>query len=339
MKRVGNLMSQIADPDNLRHAYYKAQKGKRHRHEVECYCRRLDENLEKLRKQLLDGSVEVGNYRIFKVFDPKEREICAAPFSQRVMHHAIMNVCHKYFDRQLIHTVCSSRKEKGIYVAINAARQAMLHYKYVAKLDVRKYYNTISHTVLKSQLRRIFKDHKLLNVLDSIIDSYNTEMNYGHGLPIGNLTSQYFANHYLSVIDHYAKEVLHVPLYVRYMDDILLMSNDRAHLVSCIQKLNEMAASQLQLTFKPPQLKNTTQSIPFLGYRLKRHAIFLSGRAKRRYRHRLALFDNLMKHGVWSESKYRIHVQTLTAFTEHAYSKQFRSQILNKVESCKVLIE
>lgn len=335
MKRVGNLMQQIADPDNLRLAYYKAQKGKRHRHEVERYSVDLDENLDRLRRQFLAGSVEVGNYRVFKVFDPKEREICAAPFAQRVMHHALMNVCHSCFDRQLINNVCSSRLGKGAYVAIDYARRAMLRYEYVAKLDVRKYYDTIDHDVLKGQLRRLFKDQKLLGIFESIIDSYHTGLNCG--LPIGNLISQYFANHYLSPLDHYAKEVLRVPFYVRYMDDILLMDNDKEHLIACINDLYEMASSRLKLTIKPPQLGKSSQYMPYLGYRIKRHSIVLGGRAKRRYRHRIALYERLMKEGTWSESEYRIHLQALTAFTEHAYSKQYRAQVLNKVESCKAL--
>lgn len=337
MKRVGNLMPQIADFDNLRLACYKALRGKRHNHEVKRYMSELDKNLSKLQSQFLTGAIEVGGYRAFKIFDPKERNICATPFSQRVMHHALMNVCHSYFDRRLVYTVCSSRLEKGIYVAIDVARRAMLRYDYVAKLDVRKYYDTINHNILKAQLQRMFKDKILLRIFNSIIDSYHTEPECG--LPIGNLTSQYFANHYLSSLDHYAKEVLHVPAYVRYMDDILLMDSNKEHLISCCHELSEIVSTKLKVVFKPILLNKTTQYTPFLGYRIKSHVIALGGRAKRRYCKKVALYESLREKGVMGETECRIRLQTLTAFTERAYSKKYRMRVLNKVGGCKALTE
>lgn len=149
MRRAGNLIEKIADIDNLFDAYYKARRGKQHKYSVQQYARHIEENLTSLRRQILSGDVKVGAYHRFKIYDPKERVICAAPFSDRVLHHAIMNVCKPVFERHLIYDTYATRDGKGIYQAIAKACQGMLKYNYVAKLDVRKYFDSISHRILK----------------------------------------------------------------------------------------------------------------------------------------------------------------------------------------------
>ena len=121
MKRANNLIEPIADPDNLRLAFWKASKGKRHTAEVLTYQANLEDNLLELRAQILRGSVEVGNYRYFKIFEPKERQICASAFREQVLHHALMNICHAYFERDLIFDSYASRKGKGVHAAIKRA--------------------------------------------------------------------------------------------------------------------------------------------------------------------------------------------------------------------------
>lgn len=327
MKRVGYLMNHIVELDNLCEAYCKARRGKRDRREVVRYAEHLDDNLRQLQRELMSGHVTVGHYRYFVIHDPKERTICAAPFGERVMQHALMNVCHPYFDRTLIDTTFATRKGKGAYAALACAQQALRHYAYTVKLDVRKYYDSISHQVLMAQLHRLFKDARLLQIFESIIDSYHTTP--GHGLPIGNLTSQYFANLYLSALDHRVKEVWHVPVYIRYMDDMLLAAQNRTLLRHCVDDMEQYVDQTLALTLKPPIYRRAELGQVFLGYRLMPHCCYLSGRGKRRFRSKLLVYNKLLAQSVWDEQQYAEHILPLLAFALHADSRSFRRACLN----------
>ncbi|GHT44460.1 hypothetical protein AGMMS49965_20160 [Bacteroidia bacterium] len=320
MKRAGNLIEQIQDLDNLYLAYFKAKRGKSATSAVIDYERHLDENIKTLQRQLQTGEVEIGNYHYFTILDPKERLICAANFPQRVLHHAIMNVCHPYFEQHLIDDTYATRIDKGIYKALDKARLALKHYRYAGKLDFRKYFDSVSHAVLKAQLRRLFKDPHLLALFDKIIDSYETTP--GCGIPIGNLTSQYFANYYLSAMDHYAKEVLQIPVYIRYMDDILIFENDKTKLKEDIAKLDELALNNLHLHFKPVVMTKSEQGISFLGYKLYPHKVLLNSRSKKRYKEKLNRYNHLLDNGLWDERTYQQHIIPLVAFARWAYAER-----------------
>ena len=332
MKRAGNLMESIADLDNLYLAYYKASRGKRGKSEVVSFAHHIENNLQKLRRQLLTNDYELGHYRYFSIFDPKKRLICAASFPERVMHHAIMNVCHPCFERNLIGDTYATRIGKGTYEAIGKAMKAMSRFQYVAKLDVRKYFDNISHEVLKAKLRRMFKDKALLSLFDAIIDSYSTTE--GKGVPIGNLTSQYFANFYLSEMDHYAKEVLQIPVYLRYMDDILFFGDDKNIVKRQIEVLDGLVGD-IGLEFKPPIVVKTEVGVSFLGYRLRQHRVTLNVRSRNRLRRKLATYEVVYENGIWNETEYNAHLQPLLAFAEKAYSKRLRRRLVAAIEGQK----
>lgn len=219
MKRLNDILPAIADPDNLRLAFWKARKGKSWSKPVQVYRSELDANLRLLREQILSGNVQVGRYHFFKIYDPKERQICAPSFGEQVLHHALMNVCHGRLEKVQVFDSYACRKGKGTYAALERAKYYTRRYKYFLKLDVKKFFDTIHHNALKAQLARLFRDEDVLNIFYRIIDSY--EAHPGRGVPIGNLSSQYFANHYLSGLDHYIKEQLRIKAYVRYMDDMV----------------------------------------------------------------------------------------------------------------------
>lgn len=229
MKRTRVDIEQVADPENLKLAFWKAQKGKHGNVEVEDFRCNLDKNLFQLQLQLLSGDVNVGNYHYFTIYDPKERKICAASFSERVLHHALMNVCHPIFESYQIFDSYATRKNKGTYAALDRAKQYQSKFEYFLKLDVRKFFDTISHNKLKNALRNKIKGNEILQLFYKIIDSYHT--NLGRGIPIGNLTSQYFANHLLAEADHFVKEKLRVKAFVRYMDDMVLWGYNKNELL------------------------------------------------------------------------------------------------------------
>ena len=326
MKRVGHLMEQIASIDNLYLAFQKASRGKHDKKEVLLFEQYFDKEITRLHAELLDGTIAIGQYRYFTIHDPKERIISAAPFRDRVLQHAIINVCMPYFDRTLIDTTYATRKGKGVYAALDKAVAAATNYDYLAKLDVRKYYDSINHTILKARLRRIFKDNTLLALFDKIIDSYSATTD--SGLPIGNLTSQYFANLYLSDLDHLAKEQWHASVYIRYMDDIMIASNDKQTLKACVNNMIDYAHKTLLLTFKPPILHKSKDGQVFLGYTIYPHYKKLAGRSKRRFRSKLITYSQLLNQGTWTQAQYQEHILPLLSFVMHAASKTFRQECM-----------
>ena len=281
----------------------------------------LDENLSLLREQIISGKVDVGHYHYFTIHDPKERMICAASFPERVLHHALMNICHPYFDRTLIYDTYATRIGKGTFAALDKAREGARKYNYVAKLDVRKYFDSVQHTVLKQLLARRFKDKTLLQIFDTLIDSYHTADDCG--LPIGNLTSQYFANLYLSNIDHRVKEYWHIPIYIRYMDDVLIFSDDKANLKGVVGDVGEQM-KWMGLNLKPVQILRTEQGVLFLGYRVYPHKLLLAGRSKRRFKKKFLDLEQQREKGIISEQTYTRHILPLLSFIEKAYTKRYR---------------
>ena len=329
MKRQGHLIERVADMDNLMLAFWKAQRGKAAKMEVVRYQNHLTDNLLAMQEHLLTGQVDAGHYHSFTIYEPKERHIYASSFDERVLHHALMNVCHPYFDRHLIYDTYATRVGKGTYAALDRAHKMMPRYKYVAKLDVRKYFDSIDHAVLKRQLRSLFKDPLLLSAFDRIIDTYCSSRP-GLGVPIGNLTSQYFANHYLSCYDHYVKERLAVPAYIRYMDDMLLFGNDKALLRKQVKQAEHYLSSNLLLTLKPPQIASIGQGVSFLGYHLREHQIALNSRSRNRFSRLLSSYTRLLQSGTWSQEDYRSHLVPVLAFVRYAYTKKYRMQKIEK---------
>ncbi|GAB4414175.1 MAG: RNA-directed DNA polymerase [Bacteroidia bacterium] len=318
-------MEQVAEMANLELAYYKAKKGKMAKLEVCQFEKNLQYNLRHIQAQIKSGEVEVGGYRYFTIYDPKKRYICAAPFAQRVLHHALMNVCHPFFEKKQIADSFASRIGKGTYAALDRAREYNRKHTWFLKLDARKYFDSLDHGVLRQQLCAMFKDPGLLRMFDRIIDSYHTEL--GRGVPIGNLTSQYFANHYLSSADHVAKEQLRLPGYVRYMDDMVLWHDDGAVLMKAGLLFQEYVQETLRLQLKPFCLNQHTAGLPFLGYLLYHDTVRLAHRSQKRYIEKSAVYERLLESDLWSQQDFQRHMTPLTAFTEYAQARAFRQKV------------
>jgi RNA-directed DNA polymerase len=322
MKRENNLISLIADPENLRLAFWKARKSKDSKTEVADFRESLDNNLLLLRNEILTGDMQIGEYHYFTIYDPKERKICAAPFRERVVHHALMNVCHANFEKYQIFDSYASRLGKGTYAALERASVFQRNNKWFLKLDVRKYYDSIDHEILKSMLVSRFKDKALLRIFFNIIDSFQTTS--GKGLPIGNLTSQYFANHYLAFADHYIKEKLHSLFYVRYMDDMVIWSDDKNLLLHTGNAFQAFIESELLLYLKPFCLNSTNKGLPFLGYLVYPETILLNHRSRKRFKTKLKYYTQKLNNEDWNQKEYQSHVLPLIAFVKHADTFGFR---------------
>ncbi len=325
MKRIGKLLEKIADIDNLRLATWKAAKGKRYATKIIEYQQDMDANLLLLRKQILSGNVDVGNYHYFKIYDPKERDICASAFKEQVLHHAMMNVCHDFFERKQIYDSYASRKGKGTYAALERAKKYTKQYDFFLKLDVRKFFASIDHEILKKQLAAMFKDVGVLTIFNKIINSY--EDSSATGLPIGNLSSQYFANHYLSGLDHFAKEKLRVA-YVRYMDDMILWHGNKDVLKKAFFSVREYIEEQLALTLKPKLLNHSKLGLPFLSYIVFPYDVKLGKRSRKRFVIKMKKMDKKYHSGIWDEATCQHRGLSLVAFTQHANAKKWRKNVL-----------
>jgi retron-type reverse transcriptase len=327
MKRAGKLYDQICDPDNLRMAFVKAKRGKEKKPDVYAYSKSLTVNLRNLRGQLLSGDYDVGNYNFFKIYEPKERLICAAPFAERVLHHAIINVCHPIFERHQIEHSYATRIGKGQYAALEYAKTSQKKHAWFCKLDIRKYFDSISHEILINFLGRQFKDQKLLGLFEKIIHSYQSITSMG--LPIGNLTSQYFANFYLSIADHYFLEKIHIPSYTRYMDDMVFWHRNQNTLLEKSKEYISFIEEKLELRVKPVCLHSTEKGLPFLGYVVFPGYLRLNTNSKKRFIQKMKIADKFIENGRWSQEEFAIHVKPLIAFTEHADAFKLRQKILN----------
>lgn len=265
--------------ENLRLADEKARKGKKHSRGVRLFDRNREKNLEKLRDLLLSGDYHTSRYTFFQVRDPKERTIARLPYyPDRIVHHAIMNIVEPIFTRLYTADTYACIKGRGGHKArhkiMEALRKDPEGTKYCLKLDIRKYYPSVDHEVLKAILRRKIKDQRTLRLFDEIIDS-------APGLPIGNYLSQTLANVYLAYFDHYVKEVLGVRYYYRYVDDIVVLSSDKAQLRSVLRGM-KMYLGSLHLEVKSNWqiFPVEARGIDFLGYVFRHGYVLLRKRIK-----------------------------------------------------------
>lgn len=267
MKRVNNILDQITDYNNIMYAYYKACKGKKvkRRKAIKKFNLNFDQNINTIISGLKTGDIKLGKYNVFTVYEPKERKIYAAEFPDRIIHHALINILEPYFEKKMIYQCFACRKEKGLDLAIKYVTKYCKLYPYYAKLDIHKYFDNIDHNILIKKLYDIIKDKDVMNILIKIIKSYSTSKD--KGIPIGNLTSQYFANLYLSDMDHYIKNTLNIKGYCRYMDDFILF-DDKDIIKEKIKLLMDYIKNELYLELNPILINTCNNGVPFLGYKI-----------------------------------------------------------------------
>lgn len=322
MRRAANLFEQIVTYDNLRIAFFKAARSKRSLPAVREFQANLDGRIAGISQQLQADQFPLGRFHQFVIRDPKERVITAPCFDERVLHHAIMNICEPVFDRWLIDDTFACRQGKGREAAVTRAAGFARHYTWFLKCDIRKYFDSIAHVQLRGLLQRRLKDRRLVSLLDKIIGSFRGEI--GHGLPIGSLTSQHLANFYLGWFDRFVKEALQVRGYVRYMDDMILWDNDSYSLKMIEVKSREFLGDVLYLGLKPVTLQRTAAGANFLGCRIWPTHVGLSRRSKRRWMRRVRDLERASRLGLITERELQIRIESATAFVRGAGVKSWR---------------
>lgn len=273
----------ICSWENLNLAYVKAARGKRGRSQVAAFEYRLADQLLQLQTELLTQIYRPGAYHSFYIHDPKTRLISAAPFRDRVVHHALCNVIEPIFERSFVFDSYANRVGKGTHAALDRAQHFARRYRYLLQIDIEQFFPAIDHAVLRGVLQRQVQDERTCWLIDQILASgvgvlaEEYVMRYfpgddlfaahrPRGLPIGNLTSQFWANCYLTPFDHFVKRELHCPGYVRYVDDALLFGDDPSELRGWLEPLTTRL-DRFRLTLHPnAQPHHTAGGFPFLGF-------------------------------------------------------------------------
>ncbi len=278
------LYSSVIDWSNLLLAYRKAAKGKRGKMSAAGFEHQIADRLLQVQDDLADFSYKPGDYVHFMIHEPKLRKISAAPFRDRVVHHALCNVIEPIFERQFIPDSYANRKGKGSHSAIDRLQYFARNHRYVLRVDIVKHFPSIDHSVLFESLSRTIDDKEVLWLLDRIIrsgegilaDEYEMiyfpgddlfAINRPRGLPIGNLTSQFWSNVYMTPLDLFVTHSLDCSAYLRYVDDFALFSDSKRKLYEWKRSIVEFLGS-MRLTIHEPQAQviPCEQGIPWLGF-------------------------------------------------------------------------
>lgn len=342
-KTYNNLYPKIYNFENLHAAYLMARRGKRDRIEVQRFELDLEGNLIQLQNELILGMYQTGRYHRFIVNEPKERIVAALPFRDRVLQHSLVSVIEPIWERRFISDSYACRPGKGTHRGADRAEAMLRHVKrehgrvFVLKADIAKFFYSIDHGVMKALIRWRIRCRSTLALIDNIIDS--TAAPGGTcpvGLPIGNLTSQLFANVYLHELDEFVKHVLREKNYVRYMDDFLIVHHDKAHLHRLRARIEQFLWDRLRLKTNAktqvfPVGERFGRAVDFLGYRvwtthrrIRKSSISRITRTLKRLRKQYAA-------GKIDLSKIRESVMSWIAHANHAETYGLRRKLLGSI--------
>ena len=346
MKRHDHLFERIIALENLFQAAHKAQQRKRARPDVARFNLRLESELLKLQNALSHSTWTPAGYRQFWVREPKPRLISAAPYRDRVAHHALCNVIEPLFEPTFIHDSYACRVGKGIHRALNRCTECARRYRYVLKADIRRFFPSIDHAILLAQIGRRIKDNRVITMIEQILasspedadtppeyypgDDLFTPLERRKGLPIGNLTSQFFANVYLNGMDHFVKRELKIKGYIRYCDDFLLFDDDKARLRAARLALDEYLIS-LRIRLHPIKTRvfPVSEGIGFLGFRVFREYRRLDRGNVLRFKRRLRAMRRAYAEGRLSLAEVEQRIQSWIAHAGHGDTWRLREAILS----------
>ncbi len=340
-----NLWPQVVSWDNLLLAYRKCRRRKRYKPAAARFDHAWETNLLQVQRDLIDGTYRPGAYRNFYVLEPKKRKISAASFHDRVVHHAVVNVLEPIYERRFLADSYACRKGRGTHRAVGRAQHYLRRYAYYLKTDIIRFFPNVDHEVLMQVIGRQIRDDRLLQLIAVILksgvgvldDEATPEYFPGDdlfalsrptGLPIGNLTSQFFANVLLDPIDHFVKEQLRVPGYVRYADDLVLFADDKKFLWECHAALVEQL-EKMRLRLHPDKtyVRPCRLDLKFLGFRLYRDGRRLLPRNYTRFTRRLRRLRWLKANGFIHSADIARSVSSWLAYARHA----------NHIGMCRVL--
>ncbi len=344
MKRANNLFPQIISFENVLTASRKARKGKRFKASTARFERDLEKNILKIIEVLKNKTYRPGGYNDFYIYDPKRRMISAAPYFDRVIHHALINVIEPIIGRSFIHDTYACIKGKGTHKAVERYREFQKKNTYVLKCDIRKYFPSIDREILLSKVERKIKCPDTLWLVKEILDSRETDgeieyfpcdelftpLSRRKGIPIGNLTSQFFANLYLNDFDHFIKEGLRARSYIRYCDDFVIFSNSKKWLAQLKSQMEQyLETLRLRLHRNKSRVYRVSDGVDFLGYRIYSDHTLVRKSVVKRYRRKLRKMVSDYKHGYIGLPDVKTSIQSWIGHVKHANSYELRRELLS----------
>jgi len=347
-KTYRNLWPQVISWDNLLLAYQRCRRRKRYKSRATQFEHLGLDQLLQLQHELSEETWQPGNYHHFRITDPKPRLISAAPFRDRVVHHAIVNVLEPIFEPKFIFDSYACRKEKGTHRAIKRAQSLLRQFPWYLKTDIVKFFPSVDHEIMMSVLASVIKDPSLNRLLNQVIHS-GTDIHKDEsspfwfpgdslldaarpkGLPIGNLTSQFFANVLLNPVDHVIKETLRIPGYVRYADDLLLFGHSKAELWEIAERLeNRFAEHRLRLHPQKTHVRPSHSGVLFLGMRVWADQKRLSQQAIRRFNRRRRKLQWQFANGEIDCNAVSTSITAWSSWAADANSSQIRKTLMRK---------
>jgi len=335
-----NIYTRIITFENIFLAWNEFAKGKRKKIDVMIFDRFLEENLFDLYESLKNKTYKHGGYQEFYVRDPKIRDIHKACVKDRVVHHLVSKILEEIFEPTFFAHSYSCRKNKGTHKAIKAfvklARQASHNNSsnlFILKCDIRKFFASIDHKVLINLLSKKVADPEFIWLLNVIIESFNSKDQIGKGMPIGNLTSQLFANIYMDPLDKFIKKNLNVKYYIRYADDFVLMSHNKEILIELLEKIRIFLENDLKLFLYPGkiEIRNYYLGIDFLGYVIFPKFIIPRTSTKRRIFRKLRKKAKLIKEGKNDFDTLNQSVQSYLGYLSHCNSYKLAQEVKNQL--------
>ncbi len=342
LKSFSNLYPKIYDFKNLHLAYLKARKNKRYKKEVLEFSSNLEENLVILQNKLIWKTYKTSPYKWFTVYEPKERLIMALPFRDRVIHHALCNIIEPIFERSFISDSYACRKGKGVHegskrltVFLRRARRQWGDSVYCLAIDVQKFFPSVDHHILSSILSEKITCPDTLWLIEEILFSAGDKNDpKSSGLPIGNLTSQLWANVYLNEVDHFIKETLRIKFYIRYMDDLIVLESDKHKLAWIKEQIADFIKGRLLL-----KLNNRTVIFParlgidFIGYRTWPDYKLLRKSSIKRARKRFKKQASLVAAGELQPERFESSLASWIGYCSHADAHRIKNKLLEKINS------
>lgn len=323
--------------ENIFKAWQKFYSGKADKKDVTKFWENLEDNIFNLHNELKLENYKHGAYEKFIIFDPKKRLIHKAGIRDRVVHQLIFDYLLPVFEKRFIFDSYSSRINKGTHKAVTKLKRFCQNINsrgkrcWVLKCDIEKFFNNINHGILFDFINKRIDDHKSLKIIKEIIDSF--EISQGKGLPLGNLTSQLFANVYLHELDYFIKNHLRIKNYIRFNDDFVIVHQSKEFLENLIPKIQNFLKDKLELNLPQNKinLRNINWGTDFLGYIILPNGILIRAKTKRRL---LRKINKKMKDYMTGTISFNNLAQTINSYLgilKHCSSFKIKQRILNSI--------
>lgn len=321
MKRHGDLWKQITDVNTLYDAYKEARKGKRWQRVVQKFERNVLSNIFQLQDDLVSKRFNTSEYRVKQIFEPKKRDIYVLPFfPDRIVQHALLSVLIPIWDSMFIEQSYSCRSGKGMHEGSRKVMEYIRRNDYCLKCDIRKFYPSIDHAILKRIIRKKIKCPDTLWLIDNIIDSFEG----GKNAPIGNFTSQWFGNLYMNELDQWMRHNKKVTDYARYTDDFVIFGNDKKKLRQLKDETEAYLKESLCLEYSKSSVFPVSQGVDYLGYRHFRSKILVRRRTARRAMKRMRNLPSKLEKGVIDIEQFRSSIASTEGWLRWANCHNLR---------------